>query len=148
MDAPPSRYRVVEKEGRLIVLDTATGASTGTAPASPAGSATAPMAAGRGLIDALADATAGLAAKGRDAEGRLVIAWEWTKNGKTRRWDAALDTEQQRRLGRAILAIVVPIPLATVTFVVEQPLIGLIIGVPLILFGALALNRLQTETEA
>jgi hypothetical protein len=147
MEAPPSRYRVVEKDGRLIVIDTATGTATGAAPPLPARSGPPPVAPGKGVMAALADGAAQVVSKGRDSDGRLVIAWEWTEKGKTKQWNAALDASQQRRLGRAILSIVAPVPVVIVTFIAGRPFLGLVAGVPLILAGALGLNRLQAETR-
>jgi hypothetical protein len=148
MEAPPSRYRVVEKDGRLVVVDTATGATArpvarpGTAPAPSA----APVAAGRGLIDAVADTIAAWAGKGRDSEGRMVIAWEWEQNGKKRRWNAALDAGQQRRLGRALLWVIAPGPLALLLILAGGPFLFLFAALPFILWGVALLNRLQSET--
>jgi hypothetical protein len=149
MEAPPSRYRVIEKDGRLVVVETKTGApapSVAPGTALPRPSAP-PMVAGKGLLDSVADALAARVAKGRDPEGRIVIAWEWKQNGKTRRWDAALDAGQQRRLGRALLAIVAAFPAVLITFVTETPFIALFVAVPLIVWGVVALNRLQAETR-
>jgi len=148
MDVPPSRYRVVEKDGRLIVIDTSTGAATGAAPAAPMRSGSAPAAPVNGLLDRVADAAAQVVGTGRDPQGRMIVAWEWTQNGKVKRWDAALDPAQQRRLGRSLLSIVAPIPLAVVLFLAGQPFIGFVIALPLILSGGIGLNRLQSETQA
>jgi hypothetical protein len=148
MEAPPTRYRVVERDGRLIVIDTSSGAVTGGVQASPVRPGATGVAAGKGLLDALADRAAQVAGKGRDSDGRLVIAWEWTQNGQPRHWNAALDQAQQRRLGRFLLSIVAPVPLVVLTFIVGEPFIGLVASVPLILFGAVGLNRLQSETQA
>jgi hypothetical protein len=149
MDAPPSRYRVIEKDGRLIVVETGTGApAPSVAPRSavPRPSA-APMTEGKGLLDSVADAFAAGVSKGRDPEGRIIIAWEWKQNGRTKRWDAALDPGQQRRLGRALLAMLAPFPLVFALFAAGQPFFGLVITVPFIGWGAVALNRLQSETR-
>jgi hypothetical protein len=148
MEAPPSRYRVVERGGRLIVIDTATGEATGAGAAAAAlRPDSAPVAAGWGLMAALADAAAGLAAKGRDPQGRMVIAWEWTQNGRTKRWDAALDPAQQRRLGRALLMLVAPVPLVILSFLGGQPFFGFVWAVPLVFVGAFGLKRLQSESQ-
>jgi|GEM_PF-1308508 len=147
MEAPPTRYRVVERDGRLIVVDTSTGAVTGASGASPLRPGAAPVAAGKGLIPLIADRAAQLAGRGRDSDGRLVIAWEWTQNGKTKRWDAALDPAQQRRLGRALLVIGAPVPLVLLSFLFGQPFFGFVWAVPLIFIGAFGLKRLQTETQ-
>jgi len=147
MEAPPTRYRVVEKDGRLIVIDTATGDRAGATTSAPLRPGQAPVAAARGLMAALAGSAAELTAKGRDSEGRLVIAWEWTRNGKAERWDAALDPAQQRRLGRALLVIAAAVPLVLLSFLLGQPFFGFIWAVPLIFIGAFGLKRLQTETR-
>lgn len=151
MEAPPTRYRVVEKDGRLIVIDTAGGGTAGGASPirpslAPAGRA-APVMHGKGTFDSFADALAALTGKGRDAEGRLLIAWEWTRNGKRKRWNAALDPGQQRRLGRALIALGSPVPLVLLAFVSGWPFAGFLLALPLILSGAIRLNRLQRETD-
>jgi hypothetical protein len=149
MDAPPSRYRVVEKDGRLVVVETSTGApapSVSPRTSAPRPSA-APMTEGKGLLDSLADALAARVSKGPDPEGRIVIAWEWKQNGRTRRWDATLDSGQQRRLGRALLAMAAAFPAVLTTFVTETPFIALFVAVPLVAWGMIALKRLQSETR-
>jgi hypothetical protein len=158
MDAPQGRYRVVEKDGRLVVIDNETGApipSTVAQPPPPrpgGGSPTpaGPVApAGPGPVDRAADLMLALAAKRWDSQGRAVIAWEWRENNKVKRWDAALDQGQQRRLGRALLAIAAA-PLALVLAVVTG---GALLGLAVILAFALAapaafsLRRLHRETH-
>jgi hypothetical protein len=103
MDAPKGRYRVEEKDGRLVVIDTATGArASSPGPPPPRGSE--PVTHEPGLFDRLGRMMLRLAVARWDEQGRAVIAWEWQENGKTKRWDATLDSAQQRRLSRALLA--------------------------------------------
>jgi hypothetical protein len=103
MDAPKGRYRVEEKDGRLVVIDTATGArASSPGPPPPRGSD--PVGREPGLFDRLGRMILRLAVARWDEHGRAVIAWEWEENGKTKRWDAVLDPAQQRRLARALLA--------------------------------------------
>ncbi|HEY0412997.1 MAG TPA: hypothetical protein VGD66_07640 [Allosphingosinicella sp.] len=146
MDAPPTRYRVEEKDGRLIVIDTATGAPASPSAPPRVGAGTRPIAPGRGLVDALCDALVARASTGRDAEGRAVIAWEWKQNRQTKRWDAALDSGQERRLGRALLSFVSAAPLMLVFFIAGHPFIGLFVSLPSVGRGLWMLNRLQAET--
>jgi hypothetical protein len=104
------------------------------------------MTEGKGLLDSLADALAAGVSKGRDPEGRIVIAWEWKQNGRTRRWDAALDAGQQRRLGRALLSMLAAAPVALAVFLAGKGFIALLPAGALIGWGAISLNRLQSET--
>ncbi|HEX9965642.1 MAG TPA: hypothetical protein VGB04_11740 [Allosphingosinicella sp.] len=155
MDAPKGRYRVEEKDGRLIVIDTVSGSPVSPqmprpgegpgVPAHPAGPLTRPP----GLIDRLGRALLHLTVSRWDEQGRAVVAWEWEENGRKRRWDAALDPGQQRRLGRALLAA------ATFPLVILLSILGgfemlwlLTIAGPAILWGVLAVVRLQRETGA
>jgi hypothetical protein len=122
MEAPKGRYSVVEKDGRLIVIDNATGAPAVPAmpsprPGRPAGSsmptpspgrpmvASPPIVAAKGMLDSVADFLLTLAVKEWDSDGYAVVGWEWKENGKTKRWDARLDPARQRRLGRALLRL-------------------------------------------
>jgi hypothetical protein len=154
MDAPKGRYRVVEKDGRLIVIDNGTGApirsSVPPPPRSrPGGLPAAPVApAGPGPIDP-ADALLALAVTKWDAEGGAVIAWEWEQNGHKKRWDAVLDAGRQRRLGRALLAMAAPLPLLALPYVADGGLgtFGLVIALPTILWGFFSVQRLYRETN-
>src|SRR5688572_20500555 len=112
MDAPQGRYRVIEKDGRLVVIDNRTGApaSSPVVPPPPrmAGrggpvQSASPVTAAKGGLDTLIDMALRLAVTEWDSEGRAVVRWEWKQNGREQRWDAALDTEQQRRLGLALI---------------------------------------------
>ena len=110
MDAPKGRYRVEEKDGRLTVIDTATGAPAssvaspprpGAAPQrAPAGLARPP-----GLADRYGRLLLSLVVKRWDEEGRAMISWEWEENGGTQRWDAALGPAEQKRMGRALAGV-------------------------------------------
>ncbi|HYE28329.1 MAG TPA: hypothetical protein VEA61_08870 [Allosphingosinicella sp.] len=158
MDAPKGRYRVVEKEGRLIVIDNETGApipSSVAAPPQPRRGrpSDAPMppvtSAGPGPIDRAADFLVAVVAKEWDAQGRAVIAWQWRQNGRVRRWDAALDEAAQRRLGHALLALfAAPIFLVSLTFT-DGALFGLgtVLALPPLAWGAVALARLHRDTN-
>ncbi|MEO7179102.1 MAG: hypothetical protein ABIW83_09675 [Allosphingosinicella sp.] len=158
MDAPKGRYRVVEKDGRLIVIDHQADGPTrpmagmeplagrGGLPASPSG----PVApAGPRWVDRAADFLLACVATEWDGEGRAVIAWKRGEAGNEARWDARLDQAQQRRMGRALLALC-----ATPVF-----LLFLIFGdgsllffaapatLPFVISGAVALARLYAETN-
>src|SRR5688500_724115 len=111
MDAPQGRYRVIEKDGRLVVIDNRTGApaSSPVVPpprmggrGGPVQSAS-PVTAAKSGLDTFADMLLRLVVREWDAEGRAVIHWEWKEGGKERSWDALLDLDQQRRLGRALV---------------------------------------------
>lgn len=158
MEPPKGRYRVVEKDGRLIVIDNQTGAPIpssivapqparrGRSSASPAG----PVApAGPGAIDRAADLLLGIAAKRWDEQGRAVIAWEWQENGKVKRWDAALDHSQQRRMGRALLALAAAPLLLILAVLTGGALIGLVLifALPPLAWGAISIRRLYRETN-
>lgn len=158
MDAPQGRYQVVEKDGRLVVIDNQTGAPIpssvvpppssrpGRGAAAPAG----PVApAGPGPVDRAADALLALAAKRWDGEGRAVIAWEWRENNKVKRWDAALDRGQQRRMGRALLALAAGPLLLILAMLVDGGLFGLaiIFAMPPLLWAVFSLRRLHRETH-
>lgn len=179
MEAPKGRYSVVEKDGRLIVIDNMTGAparsntptpqpgrpGASLAPVRPAGSSApiqpgasrttsrppaspSPIVAGKGMLDAAADALVTMASKEFDGDGRAVVAWEWKSNNKTRRWDARLDAAQQRRFGRALLAMCAT-PLLIFAFVLLSGAamwIALALTIPTILWGFGSIARLQRET--
>ncbi|HEX8261451.1 MAG TPA: hypothetical protein VF547_01100, partial [Allosphingosinicella sp.] len=78
MDAPKGRYSVVEKNGRLVVIDNGTGAplpSTVAPPPGPRGRAgpapATPISdAGPGPVDRAADLLVALAARRWDPQGR------------------------------------------------------------------------------
>ena len=154
MDAPKGRYRVEEKDGRLVVIDTASGR-----PISPPGPPSSGAAPGRGgpiappppgLADRLGRLLLHLAVSRWDEQGRAVVAWEWGENGRVSRWDAALDVRQQRRLGRALLAFAA-FPLLVFLSIFGSPAL-LWPLMPLALagtfWGVWSLVRLQRETRA
>lgn len=158
MDAPKGRYSVVEKDGRLVVIDNGTGApipSTFAPPAARPGPARSspPMPisdSGPGPVDRAADFVVAVAAREWDAEGRAVIAWKWTQNGEEKRWDAALDARQQRRLGRALLVLVAtPLLLALLLFIggAAATTLGFLLLVPLAAWAAISLQGLYRETN-
>jgi hypothetical protein len=158
MDAPKGRYRVIEKDGRLVVIDNETGAPlpssiespprsrSGRPGALPAGPV-APR--GPGAVDRAADVLLALAAREWDSQGRAVIGWEWRESGKVRRWDAALDEGQQRRLGRALLALIAAPFLLVAAAVLDAGLFGLalVLAVPPLGWAAISLRRLYRETD-
>lgn len=105
MDAPRTRYRVLEKDRRLIVVDTASGEALSHPGPRPAVG----MEAVAGPLDRAALLLAGFAIKRRDAQGRAVVSWSGTVNNQPKKWEAWLDQAQERRFGRALLGIV-PFP--------------------------------------
>jgi hypothetical protein len=157
VDAPKGRYSVVEKDGRLVVIDNGTGApipSTFAPPPVRAGrsatSQSAPVSgAGPGPVDRAADFLLTVAAREWDSQGRAVIAWKWQQNGKDKRWDAALDQRQQRRMGRALLAVAAAasLPLVLLLAGTAAFALALLLIFPLVGWGALSLQRLYRETN-
>jgi hypothetical protein len=154
MDAPKGRYRVEEKDGRLVVIDTATGSSVSPPPPGAPGRAPAPPrgafrseAGAPNLFDRLGRLLLHLAVDHWDERGRAVVGWQWEENGRSRRWDAALDAGQQRRLGRALLAFAsFPLVILLSTFGSFALLWLLAAAVPAALWGLWSVVRLQRET--
>ena len=156
MEAPKGRYRVVEKDGRLVVIDNETGAPLPSSVAPPprqgrsGPSPVSPVApAGPGAIDRAADALLALVTREWDTEGRAVIAWEWRESGKVRRWDAALDAAQQRRMGRALLALTAAPALPFLVAFADGALLGfgMLAALPAVAWAVLSLRRLYRETN-
>lgn len=156
MDAPKGRYSVVEKDGRLIVIDNGTGSPVPSSIKPPPrtgpgrSSSPAPVSgAGPGALDRAADLLVALAAKRWDADGKAVIAWTWTQNGRQKRWDAALDHRQQRRLGRALLALCAGPLFLFLAIVSGGAYFGfaILLALPALLWGATSLMRLYAETN-
>jgi hypothetical protein len=104
MDAPKGRYRVEEKDGRLVVIDTATGSPASSPGPPPPRLGAGPVAQEPGLAERLGRAMLRLAVRRWDEQGRAVVAWQWKEGDQLRRWNATLDSGQQRRFGRALLA--------------------------------------------
>ncbi|HEX8379730.1 MAG TPA: hypothetical protein VF619_04160 [Allosphingosinicella sp.] len=153
MDAPKGRYRVEEKDGRLVVIDTAAEAplkarrvSPSAGPPGPGGPASPPS---PNLFDRLGRLLLNLVVDRWDEQGRAVVAWAWEENGRPRRWDAALDPGRQRRLGRAMLAFAA-FPLVILLSVFGSVgLLWLLVPVlPAGLWGVWSVVRLQRETGA
>ena len=157
MEAPRGRYRVLEKDGRLVVIDNETGAPIPSSieslqsarPGRPGASPSPVAPAGPGPIDRAADVLLAIAARERDPQGRAIIAWTWQQNGQERRWDAALDAGQQRRLGRALLAFsAAPLLLFFLLVTGAGALtVGMVVVLPLAGWGALSIRRLYRETN-
>lgn len=153
MDAPKGRYRVEEKDGRLTVIDTATGAPASSVNPPPASHTPPPNGPGAvssppGVVDRYGRLLLSLVVKRRDEQGRAILAWEWEQNGRKQRWDAALGPAEQRRLGRALAAIS-----AFPIFVLFTILAGsgvswflLPLALPATFWGVLAVTRLKRET--
>ncbi|HEX6374961.1 MAG TPA: hypothetical protein VFZ91_04495 [Allosphingosinicella sp.] len=158
MDAPKGRYRVVEKDGRLVVIDNETAgaipSSLGSLPSARPGrrsaSPSGPVApAGPGPIDRAADFLVACVADGWDAEGRAVIAREWGEAGRGQRWDALLGEAEQRRLGRALLALCAgPVFVLCVVFAEGIWLgLGALLTLPPLAWGATSIVSLYGETD-
>ncbi len=154
MDAPKGRYRVEEKDGRLTVIDTATGAPATSVtpsprtPASPPPNPPALVSSPPGLLDRYGRRLLGLVVTRWDKDGRAILAWEWEQNGRKERWDAALGPAEQKRLGRA-LAAVTAFPLFVLfTIAAGFGLTWLLLPValPATFWGVWAIGRLKRET--
>ena len=156
MDAPKGRYRVVEEDGRLVVIDNESGSRISSSPQQAAGRPGADpppiVAPGRGLVDAAADMLLWLAVHEWDQKGRAVVRWRSQgKNGKEFRWDAVLDKAQQRRLGRGLLAFgAAPLFVLALIFGDLEALIlpGLFLTAIPVLWGVWSITRLMKETGA
>lgn len=150
MDAPKGRYRVEEKDGRLTVIDTVTGApATSVTEPHPPRPPGAPGAIERpaGLLDRYGRLLLSLAVRRWDEKGRALVRWEWEQNGQSRRWHAALGSAEQRRFGRA-LAAVTAFPILVLLTIVGGPGFWLLpIAFPLTVWGVWAITRLQRETD-
>jgi len=152
MDAPKGRYRVEEKDGRLVVIDTVTGAPASSVTPSPTPRAgptrgQAVIARPPGPIDRFGTLLLRLVVKRWDDEGRAIIGWEWEQNGRKQRWDAALGPPEQRRLGRALAAVsAFPIFVLLSIFAGPVPLLLLPVVLPATFWGVWAIMRLQRET--
>ena len=153
MEAPQGRYKVVEKDGRLIVIDNATGqpasATTptppGGVPGRPGGS---PIAPGQSTLDTIAEALLRLVVRDWDKDGRAVVHWSWKQNGKEQRWDAWLDPAEQKRLGRALVGIAAA-PLFVMLFMFASGFflfLGIVLTMGPVLWGFRTIARLQKET--
>lgn len=151
MEAPKSRYRVEEKDGRLTVIDTATGAPA--SPVSPSPGTKPPrdpgvVSAAPGPIDRYARLLLGLVVARWDEEGRAVLAWEWEENGRKRRWDAALGPSEQKRLGRALAAVSAFPIFVLLTIFAGSGAIWLLLplALPAAFWGVWSIMRLKRET--
>jgi hypothetical protein len=100
------------------------------------------------MLDGAADALVTMASKGYDGDGNAIVGWEWKSNNKTRRWDARLDPAQQRRFGRALLAMcATPLPVFAVVLLSGAAMwTALALSLPLVLWGFGSVSRLQKET--
>jgi hypothetical protein len=107
-----------------------------------------PIVAGKGSLDRAADFLVTMASKEYDGDGNAIVGWEWKSNNRTRRWDARLDSGQQRRFGRALLAMcAAPLPiLAFVMLSGGAMWVALALSVPPVLWGFQSIARLQKET--
>ena len=151
MDAPKGRYRVEEKDGRLTVIDTATGAPA--SPVNPTGNGAAPKGPGAvssppGLADRYGRLLLGLVVDRWQDDGRAVIAWRWERNGRKERWDARLGAAEQKRLGRALSGVsAFPILVLVSIFAgFGSALLLLPLALAATLWGVWAIGRLKRET--
>ena len=149
MDAPKGRYRVIEKDGRLIVIDNETGEPASTSTPPPRSRDSSPVSTARSGFQAFADFLLGIAVTGYDEQGRAVIHWTWKEKGRERRWDAWLDSGEQRRMGRALAAIALA-PLLVFIFAMASGLflwLGIALTMGPILWGISVIMRLRAETD-
>ena len=157
MDAPKGRYRVVEKDGRLIVIDNQSGAPV--SPSMPPPRAGRPgasppppiVAAGENMLDGIAGFLLTLAARDWDKDGNAIIHGEWKEGGKERSWDAVLDKAGQRRLGRALVAFCAAPLFVLILILVDLGALTLpafaLMALPLV-WGVWTIRRLMAETGA
>ena len=151
MDAPKGRYRVEEKGGRLVVIDTQTGApaSSSPAPAPPPQprSLGSDPSARLGRIGLYGRLLLRLVVNRWDEAGRAVIAWEWKENGRTRRWDALLGPAEQRRLAHGLAAFsAFPLIVLAAILFGPEPLWFLPVALPLTFWGVWSVMRLRRDT--
>lgn len=153
MEAPKGRYSVRERDGRLIVIDNETGApATAQLPPAPGphGRTARPtsLERGKGPAEWLGDLLVRIVSERIDDQGRAVINWKWTeKGGRMRRWNAALDKPEQRRLGRALLALSVFPILVLLAIFTDLPVMPvLFLALPLAFWSSFSINRLQRRT--
>ncbi len=158
LDTPPSRYRIVEKDGRLIVYDRGVQVSGGGAkPAAPmraapvaARQAAAPMRASAqpdaasGHLGRLADKTATLFARRRNADGSLLIRATRSEGLRKRTQEATLTPAQARTYGMSLLGFT-PFAFGMLVSLFGGGVIGvplLILGIPLLAVGAIRISLL------
>lgn len=167
MDAPPSRYRIVEKDGRLIVIDNSTGkVASGTTQPRPGGSPIAgrpktsapgsggsPISSPAGTLTAWRDGIGALLLRLTvsewDENGLAIIHWSWKRNGVEQRWDAGLDEDEQRRLARALTALAT-LPLFLILLIFGGGgwlFVPLAFTVVPVAWGAIAIAKLRAETN-
>jgi pimeloyl-ACP methyl ester carboxylesterase len=158
MDVPPSRYRVIEKEGRLVVIDTAA-SEPGDSTAEPRQGprrrlrlSAGPIVSGLVSVrDWLADFVLGAAVREWDNAGRAVIDWRYQdRNGVDFEWQARLDLDEQDRLGRALLEIATA-PLLIIAWIAFDSgwvrLIAFLLCAPTMVWGMMQLLGLRGETN-
>jgi hypothetical protein len=161
MDAPKSRYRIEEKDGRLVVTDTGpldpVSAPRRDAALPHAGPSIPPHAPKPHSLGGPSQGPRGLTAlllraivSRWDDQGRAVIAWEWEQNGAMRRWDAVLDARQQRRLARAMAAIFAFPLLLMLSIVGGTDAFAVPIGLAFVAtaWGVMTVGRIRRETGA
>jgi hypothetical protein len=105
--------------------------------------------AGPAPLDRAADFLLAIAAREWDSEGRAIIAWRWEQNGREKRWDAALDPRQQRRMGRALLALCAAPLVLLLVILAGGALFGLgaFLILPPLAWAGISLTRLYAETD-
>lgn len=153
MDAPKGRYRVEEKDGRLVVIDTQTGAPISSPGIAPPGAAPRPLGPvaprGPALVDLIARPLLRLVVNHWEEGGRAVVAWEWEENGRRKSWHAALDPARQKRLGRSLLAFTA-FPLTVVLSIAAgfEAVWLFPLTLPATIWGVLGIRGLQRETDS
>ena len=153
MDAPKGRYRIEEKEGRLVVTDTFTGAPVSSTPPSSLPSRTSERGVGPvgaaplGLLDRYGRLLLRLVVNRWDGQGRAVVAWRWEQNGRRRQWDASLGPAEQKRLSRALAAFSA-FPVFVLAAIFAGPVVWMLLPIALAatFWGVWAVMRLTRET--
>jgi len=125
MHAPPSRYKVKEKDGRLIVTDAATGEAVSRQPvASTVAHAGITNPSRTGLLLQIA---AFLCREERDGEGRLILRRRGLAHAGTHP-AVALSDAQARILSMPVIALLLALGLGLAAALVFTSIIPIILG--------------------
>lgn len=164
-ELPPSRYKIVEKDGRLIVYDNGVVVSSGTSKPAPAkqqpaapivaswaasfkGSPAAPDSPSA-RFGRLADRVAAALARRKNADGTIVVSRTKKEGLRSRTMEATLTAEQARIYGISMLSFI-PLVTGIVLLFISSGFIGvpvLVLGLPPAAIGAVRLGMLFDKLE-